>query len=72
MLCTCKYNENILEYAEIARIGPKSVIRDIKGLSNKNVTSILSWCVIFGIFIVLLQNVISHQCAVSNSTVGEI
>ena len=28
------YNKNILEYAQIARSGPKSMIRDIEGLSN--------------------------------------
>ena len=28
------YNKNVLEYAEIARSGPKSMIRDIKGLST--------------------------------------
>ena len=27
------YNKNVLEYAQIARIGPKSMIRDIEGLS---------------------------------------
>ena len=27
------YNENVLEYAQIARSGPKSMIRDIEGLS---------------------------------------
>ena len=29
------YNKNFLEYAQIALSGPKSVIRDIEGLSNK-------------------------------------
>ena len=29
------YNKNILEYAQIARSGPKSMIRDIEGLSIK-------------------------------------
>ena len=28
------YNKNVLEYAEIARSGPKSIIRDIEGLSS--------------------------------------
>ena len=28
------YNKNVLEYAQIARSGPKSMIRDIEGLSN--------------------------------------
>ena len=28
------YNENVLEYAQIARSWPKSMIRDIEGLSN--------------------------------------
>ena len=28
------YYKNILEYAQIARIGPKSKIRNIEGLSN--------------------------------------
>ena len=27
------YNKNVLEYAQIARSGPKSMIRDIEGLS---------------------------------------
>ena len=29
------YNKNILKYAQIARSGPKSMILDIEGLSNK-------------------------------------
>ena len=29
------YNKNILEYAQIARSGPKSMIGDIEGLSIK-------------------------------------
>ena len=29
------YNKNVLEYAQIARTGPKSMIRDIEGLSTK-------------------------------------
>ena len=29
------YNKNVLEYAQIARSGPKSMIRDIEGLSRK-------------------------------------
>ena len=29
------YNENILEYAQIARSGPKSMIRSIEGSSNR-------------------------------------
>ena len=29
------YNKNVLEYAQIARTGPKSIIRDIEGLSTK-------------------------------------
>ena len=28
------YNKNVLEYAQIAQSGPKSMIRDIEGLSN--------------------------------------
>ena len=28
------YNKNVLEYAQIARSGPKSMIRDIEGRSN--------------------------------------
>ena len=28
------YNKNVLEYAQIARSGPKSMIRDIEGLST--------------------------------------
>ena len=28
------YNRNVLEYAQIARSGPKSMIRDIESLSN--------------------------------------
>ena len=28
------YNKNVLGYAQIARIGPKSMIGDIEGLSN--------------------------------------
>ena len=28
------YNKNVLEYAQITRSGPKSMIRDIEGLSN--------------------------------------
>ena len=28
------YNKNVLEYAQIARSGLKSMIRDIEGLSN--------------------------------------
>ena len=31
-----KYNKNVLEYAQIARSGPKSMIRDIEGLSTIN------------------------------------
>ena len=31
------YNKNVLEYAQIARSGPKSMIRDIEGLSNRDV-----------------------------------
>ena len=27
------YNKNVIEYAQIARNGPKSMIRDIEGLS---------------------------------------
>ena len=27
------YNKNVLEYAQIVRSGPKSMIRDIEGLS---------------------------------------
>ena len=29
------YNKKFLEYAQIARSAPKSMIRDIEGLSNK-------------------------------------
>ena len=29
------YNKNALDYAQIAQSGPKSMIRDIEGLSNK-------------------------------------
>ena len=29
------YNKNLLEYAQIAQSGPKYMIRDIEGLSNK-------------------------------------
>ena len=32
------YNKNVLEYAQIARSGPKYMIRDIEGLSNMYVT----------------------------------
>ena len=32
-LCMYLYNKNALEYAQIARSGPKSMIRDIEGLS---------------------------------------
>ena len=28
------YNKNVLEYAQIVRKGPKSMIRDIEGLSS--------------------------------------
>ena len=28
------YNKNVLEYAQITRSGPKSMIRDIEGLFN--------------------------------------
>ena len=28
------YNENVLEYAQIAQSGPKSMIRDTEGLSS--------------------------------------
>ena len=28
------YNKNVLEYAQIARSGPKSMIRNIEGSSN--------------------------------------
>ena len=28
------YNKNVLEYAQIARSGPKSMIRNIEGRSN--------------------------------------
>ena len=33
------YNKNVLEYAQIARSGLKSVIRDIEGLSTTQCTS---------------------------------
>ena len=33
------YYENALEYAQIARSGPKSMIRDIEGLSKKQYSS---------------------------------
>ena len=39
------YNKNILEYAQTARSGPKSMIRDIEGLSIiilQNYNTILS------------------------------
>ena len=29
------YNKNVLEYAQIDRSGPKPMIRDIEGISNK-------------------------------------
>ena len=29
------YNKNVLEYAQIARSGPKSMIRNIEGRSTK-------------------------------------
>ena len=31
------YNKNVLEYAQIARSGPKSMIRNIEGCSKKYV-----------------------------------
>ena len=31
------YNKNVLEYAEIVLSGPKSMIRNIEGRSNKNI-----------------------------------
>ena len=30
-----QYNKNAFDYAQIAQSGPKSMIRDIEGLSNK-------------------------------------
>ena len=30
------YNKNVFEYAQIARSGPKSMIRNIEGSSNKD------------------------------------
>ena len=30
------YNKNVLEYAKIARSGPKSMIRDIEGSSSRS------------------------------------
>ena len=36
-------NINVLEYAQIARSGPKSVIRDIEGLSNIHVHASHLW-----------------------------
>ena len=32
------YNKNVLEYAQIARSGPKSMIRNIEGCSNDEYT----------------------------------
>ena len=37
------YNKNVLEYAEIARSGPKSMIRDIEGLSNNYRTNLVNF-----------------------------
>ena len=37
------YNKNVLEYAQIARSGPKSMIRDIEGLSKIHVTAKFSF-----------------------------
>ena len=38
------YNENVLEYAQIARSEPKSMIRDIEALSNVHCTCMhFSW-----------------------------
>ncbi len=31
------YNKNVLEYAQIARSGPKSMIRNIEGCSNTDI-----------------------------------
>ena len=42
------YNKNVLEYAQIARSGPKSMIRDIEGLSNVYVEGVQNLS-IFGI-----------------------
>ena len=36
------YNKNVLEYAQIARSGPKSMIRNIEGSSNMH--SIMVCC----------------------------
>ena len=33
------YNKNVLEYAQIARSGPKSMIRNIEGSSNKHMNA---------------------------------
>ena len=40
------YNKIVLEYAQIARSGPKSMIRNIEGSSNTyvNVSTILLYC----------------------------
>ena len=38
-ICIYVYNKNIKEYAKIARSGPKSIIRDIEGLSIKYIQS---------------------------------
>ena len=41
------YNKNVLEYAQIARSGPKSMIRNIEGSSTKyiRVCDIILWIV---------------------------
>ena len=36
------YNKNVLEYAQIARSGPKSMIRNIEGRSTSFVTGDIS------------------------------
>ena len=36
------YNKNVLEYAQIARSGPKSMIRNIEGSSKKYISTCIS------------------------------
>ena len=37
------YNKNVLEYAQIARSGPKSMIRNIEGHSNSYLVMYTVW-----------------------------
>ena len=37
------YNKNVLEYAQIARSGPKSMIRNIEGSSNRHRVQKIMW-----------------------------